>query len=120
MSPPDQAAVAAQADLQALLPRLLEQASEHQNAGRLEAAEQLYGQILGQRPNNPIALNRYGLLKYRQSDFAAAETPIRKALAGRPNFPNAWSNLGVVLNDRGKKQEAIDCYHHAIEYNPNH
>jgi hypothetical protein len=24
-----------------------------------------------------------------------------------------------VLNDRGKKQEAIDCYHHAIEYNPN-
>jgi tetratricopeptide (TPR) repeat protein len=118
MSPPDQ--VAAAADVQAQLNLLFDQASDHQNNGRLDQAEQIYSQILGQRPQNPIALHRYGLLKYRQRDLEAAETLIRKALASRPNFPNAWSNLGVVLNDRGKKQEAIDCYHHAIEYNPNH
>ena len=48
MSPPDQAATAA--DLQAQLTQLLDQASDHQNNGRLEQAEQVYNQILGQRP----------------------------------------------------------------------
>ena len=104
VSPPDQAAAAA-ADFQAQLAQLLDVATNHQNSGRLEEAEQVYSQILGQRPQNPVALHRYGLLKYRQRDLEAAETLIRKALASRPNFPNAWSNLGVVLNDRGKKQE---------------
>ena len=65
MSPPDQA-MAPAAEFQAQLPQLFDLASEHQSNGRLEQAEQVYGQILGQRPQNPIALHRYGLLKYRQ------------------------------------------------------
>src|SRR5258706_14790489 len=107
MSPPDQ--VAAAADVQAQLNLLFDQASDHQNNGRLYQAEQIYSQILGQRPQNPIALHRYGLLKYRQRDLEAAETLIRKALASRPNFPNASSNLDGLLNDRGQNEEAIAC-----------
>ncbi|MFO1056239.1 MAG: tetratricopeptide repeat-containing glycosyltransferase family protein [Dongiaceae bacterium] len=122
MSPQDAALAAgnAQAQVQAQLPGLFDLAANHVASGRIEDAEQVYNQILGARPNNPIALHRLGLLKYRKRDLESAETLIRKALAVRQNFPNAWSNLGVVLNERGKKQEAIDCYHHAIEFNPNH
>jgi tetratricopeptide (TPR) repeat protein len=109
-----------QAQIQAQLPGMFDLATGHASAGRVEEAEQVYNQILSVRPNNPIALHRLGLLRYRRRDLDTAETLIRKALGVRPNFPNAWSNLGVVLNDRGRKQEAIDCYHHAIEYNPNH
>src|SRR5262249_12380553 len=101
MSPQDQAAGAAAGPVaaEAQLPQLFDLASDHQNAGRIKEAEQVYDQILGFRPQNPIALHRLGLLKYRQRDFDGAETLLRKALSVRPNFPNAWSNLGVVLND---------------------
>ena len=44
---------------------------------------------------------------------------MRRAIALRPNFPEAWSSLGVVLARRGQLDDAIAAYRQAIALNPN-
>ena len=37
-----------------------------------------------------------------------------------PNMPEAFSNLGIVLNERGQTSEAIDALRQALELRPNY
>ncbi|MFO1056238.1 MAG: tetratricopeptide repeat protein [Dongiaceae bacterium] len=99
---------------------LLGLAAAHAAAGRLDEAAAAYRRILEVRPDNPAALHRLGLVRYRRRDPEAAESLIRRAIAVRPDFPAAWSDLAIVLNDRGRAAEAIDCCRRAIALEPGH
>src|SRR5205085_808796 len=42
----------------------------------------------------------------------------RTALALRPDYADAWNNLGNVFRDQGLEDEATTCYRRAIELRP--
>ncbi len=45
---------------------------------------------------------------------------MRAAIALKPNFPEALSNLGLSLQDRGRLDEALECFRAAVRLNPNY
>ena len=60
-------------------------------------------------PDNPELLNYLGLAYYRKNKFELAEQKYLKALALKPNFPEARNNLGVDYLDSsgGMKRSTI-------------
>jgi tetratricopeptide (TPR) repeat protein len=55
------------------------------------------------------------VLLHERSDFEGAEVCYRLALRSSPDSATAAYNLGVVLEDLGKPDEAMEVYRRAIE-----
>ena len=68
---------------------------EHHNAGRLPEAESIYQQILQSDPNQPVVLNLLGVIAHQVGKNDIAVELIGKALAIKPDFSEAHSNLGL-------------------------
>lgn len=86
--------------------------------GRLPEARALAGKALLIQPNRSDMLHLSGVLARREGRVTDASTLIVRALAAAPNAPDRWSflaNLGAVLNDAGKIEEAIAAYARAEE-----
>ena len=49
-----------------------------------------------------------------------AITAFQKVISLKPNFADAYFNMGVALNDQGKMEEAIKAYNKAISLKPNY
>ncbi|MEI9889814.1 MAG: tetratricopeptide repeat protein [Caulobacteraceae bacterium] len=99
------------ADLRALIDRAVQ---AHQ-AGRLEEAEALYGQVLAQRPDEPNALGNLGLIRLHRGDLEAGVQLIDASLAARPNQPWALTNKASALIALRRLEEAADCCRLAVE-----
>lgn len=56
---------------------------------------------------------------YRRGDLYLAERLYREVLEDQPNNFEAYNNLGNILQDQGRTDEAISCYQKAIKLNPN-
>ena len=56
-------------------------AVQHHQAGRLQAAEQIYRQILAVEPNQADALHLLGVIAYQVGKHEAAVEYIRRAIA---------------------------------------
>ena len=50
-----------------------------------------------------------------QNKFDAAIISHKKAIELKPDFADAYNNLGTVLNGSGKPEEAIAYYKQAID-----
>lgn len=96
----------------------LEFALRHHQAGNLQAAENIYRQILQLEPDNPEALHLLGVSAYQQQRYETACTLIGQALARKPDFADAHSNLGNVLREMGRLDEAEKSFRKAINVNP--
>jgi len=100
----------------------------HHQAGRLDQARQLYLKELSVDPNSVEALHLLGVLLCQQDDPLQAFGLIRKALAARPNYPEAHNNLGNALaaiagaDDSLQKlkrfEEALASYDRALTLRP--
>ncbi|MEE4355418.1 MAG: tetratricopeptide repeat protein [Desulfococcaceae bacterium] len=99
---------------------VLKEAFAHHQAGRLEAAEKLYRDILAAKPDVPDALHLLGVICYQTGRFPEAEMLIRKALAIHSASEAYWSNLGNVCKSLNKNREAVDAYKKALEINPDY
>jgi Flp pilus assembly protein TadD len=53
-----------------------------------------------------------------KTDFAAAETLLKKALVKDPNNYQAWFDLGFVLNRLGRADESIAAYRKSVAAKP--
>ena len=53
-----------------------------------------------------------------QEQMDEAATWLRKAIALRPDFPEAHNNLGNLLADLGRPDQAAECYRQAIRLRP--
>jgi predicted O-linked N-acetylglucosamine transferase (SPINDLY family) len=95
-------------------------AVQHHHAGRLQEAEQLYRQILAQRPEHADAMQNLGIIAHQVGRNDAAVDLIRRVIALSPNNPEAYSNLGNALRDQGQLEEAMAAYRHAISLRPNY
>lgn len=51
-------------------------------------------------------------------DWSAAADAFRRALALRPDFADAWNELGYALRHQGRYAESLDAYGRALRLRP--
>jgi len=102
------------------IPRALEVAAAHYEAGRLARAEQIYRQILAQNPNTPDALHALGVIALRSGKPEIALQLIQRAVTLRPDAVDYQSTLAVALESLGRLHDAIACAHRVVAANPSH
>ena len=90
----------------------------HHQAGRLDAAQQIYQRILQVEPEQPDALHFLGVLTAQLGRPAAAAAYIARATAVNPDMAPYHLNLGLVYQELQKPDEAIACYRRAVELRP--
>ena len=71
----------------------LDLALQHHDQGELSKAEGIYQQILKTDPNQPVALHLLGVIAGQVGKYDIAFEFITKALAIKPDFVEAHSNL---------------------------
>jgi tetratricopeptide (TPR) repeat protein len=99
--------------------QMMQIAVTHHEAGRLIEAENLYRQMLSQRPDANVHNNLgYLLFSLGKNDLAIVE--IRRAIALRPDLAEPHNNLGVVLAGSRRFDEAIAEYRAAIGLDARH
>ena len=57
-------------------------------------------------------------VQLRERDRAGAEASLRRALEIDPQLPGAYTTLGVVLSNTGRKAEAVDAWKRAVALEP--
>ena len=92
---------------------------QHHQKNNLQAAEQLYKQILEVEPDHVESIFRLGSLLIQTKNFDTAQQLLNKAIQIDPNHAKAHNNLGIAFQKMKKHQEAINCYEKAIQIIPN-
>jgi predicted O-linked N-acetylglucosamine transferase (SPINDLY family) len=95
-------------------------AIQHHQAGRLQAAEQVYRQILQAEPDHADAMHLLGVVASQLGKHEVAVQCIRRAIALRGGVAAFHFNLGVALNEQGKTDEAVIAYRRAVELKPDY
>lgn len=98
----------------------LQIAIEHHQAGRLQAAEQIYRQILQASPDQPDALHLLGVVAHQSGHHQAAVAHIRRAIALRPGSPSYYNNLGAAYRALGSLDDVVDCCRRAVAMKPDY
>lgn len=83
-----------------------------------DEAKQAYHQALAAEPGNVEAHINLGRLYHQERDFVRAEAHYREAGRRAPDDPIPLFNLGVLMDDRGRRDEAIGFYRRALERDP--
>jgi tetratricopeptide (TPR) repeat protein len=89
-----------------------------QQAGDTAGANKAYAQALTLQPGQPDALQLLGLMARHRGDLAQAERLMRASLVSREAQPHVWNNLGNVLADQARADEAEACYARAVVLAP--
>jgi protein O-GlcNAc transferase len=89
-------------------------AVEHQRAGRLDQAEQIYRQILDMDPKQADAWHLVGVLAYQRGKNDLAIEQIRKAIALQPAAAPYHNNLGLAYRASHQLAEARSCHEEAL------
>lgn len=105
-----------QSDLAALVQR----AGAHHGRGELDAAEDLYRQVLGAQPGHFDALHLCGVLMQQRGRSAEALELIGAALAANARVAAARANYGLVLAALGRHEEALASYEGALALKPDY
>ena len=87
-------------------------------AGQLQAAAQLYQQLLAREPDNADALHLFGVLRHQQGDHARAVELIGKAVALRPSAAALHANLAEAYRGLGQFERAAGCCRTALRLWP--
>ena len=95
-------------------------ALQHHEKRNLQAAEQLYKQILEIEPDHVESIFRLGSLLVQTKNFDRAKILLDKAIQFDPNHIKAHNNLGIVFQQLGEPQKAINYYEKAINVKPDH
>jgi tetratricopeptide (TPR) repeat protein len=93
-------------------------AIQHHQAGRLQAAEQIYGQILARQPNHADAWHLLGFIAYQMGKHEIAVEYIGYAIRLAGNQASFHHNLGDAYRALGKTADAVSCYRRALQLQP--
>jgi tetratricopeptide (TPR) repeat protein len=104
--------------MMATISEALAMALEHHQAGRLQAAEQIYRQILAADPGQADALHLLGVLAHQVGKHGIAIQYIGRALTRSAEQPSFHYNLGEVYRTVGEIAKATACYRRAVELDP--
>ena len=98
--------------------QILAIALEHQQAGRLQVAAEIYRQILQVQPDQVNAIHLLGVIAHRMGKPDEAIACYRRTVELKPDFAEAHYNLGNVLRQQAKLDEALACYRRTLELKP--
>ncbi|MGA2258229.1 MAG: tetratricopeptide repeat protein [Thermoguttaceae bacterium] len=104
----------------ATIPEALAIAIQHHQGGRLQAAEQIYRQILAVEPNHADVIHLLGVLAHQVGNPDEAVACYCRALELKPDYAEAHNNLGVALKEQGKMAEAVACWRQAVKLKPDY
>jgi tetratricopeptide (TPR) repeat protein len=93
-------------------------AIEHHRAGRLQAAAQIYRQILQVEPKHVDAIHHLGLIAHQTGNHELAVEYLRQAIAINGSAAVFHYGLGEAYRALRRMPEAIACYRRALEINP--
>jgi len=102
----------------ATIPEALAIAVQHHQAGNLQAAEQIYRQILAVEPQHADALHLLGVVALQVGKPEVAVEHITRAITLRGNDVNFHNNLGQAYQALGRMPEAVACYRRVLELQP--
>jgi predicted O-linked N-acetylglucosamine transferase (SPINDLY family) len=102
----------------ATIPQALAAAIEHHQAGRLQAAEQIYRQILAAQPSQPDALHLLGVIAHQVGNYPAAIAYVGRAIDVQPRVAVYHRNLGLSYRALKRIAEAVACCRRAVELKP--
>jgi Flp pilus assembly protein TadD len=71
-----------------------------------------------QSPPTPESLLALSLRHYREKRYADCIAASRAALALRPDYAEAWNNIGAACNQLGQFKEAVAACEEAVRYKP--
>ncbi len=91
-----------------------------ENPATLEAAVDLYEEILERHPDHAPACINLGTIYYNRREFLQAEQLYRRATVADPEYALAMFDLGNVLDELQRLDEAITAYQGAIRLVPNY
>jgi tetratricopeptide (TPR) repeat protein len=83
-------------------------------SGDIAAAIKLYEKVVRSEPKHAVALNLLGLACSQAGKLERAADAIGKALALKPDLPDAHYNLAAVLQALGRHEEAVSHYSRAL------
>lgn len=95
-------------------PPILRQAVQAHQMGQHQVASKLFRTSLKQEGETPVALFRFGLLRFEQQRYADAAKLFRRAAQKEPNSGPLHHYLGVSLAALEKTDLAIDAYRTAL------
>jgi predicted O-linked N-acetylglucosamine transferase (SPINDLY family) len=93
-------------------------AIQHHQAGRLQAAEQIYRLILQAEPNHPDALHLLGVAAYQVGKHEVAVEYIERAIGLKRTEAEYHNNLAGAYYALHRIPEAAACYRRALELKP--
>jgi predicted O-linked N-acetylglucosamine transferase (SPINDLY family) len=96
----------------------LRRAIAHQQAGRLQDAEQLYRAILQVQPFHPDANHNLGVLAGQAGQHAAGLPYLKTALTVNPTRGQYLMSYADALQALGKLDDALANYRRALEIKP--
>jgi tetratricopeptide (TPR) repeat protein len=96
----------------------IELALAHHRRGQVDEAERLYREVLRDEPGNAIATHYSGMVAWHRGDRVEAERLMRAALVADASVPDFHNNLGLLLRDTQRLDEAIACYRRTLEVDP--
>jgi predicted TPR repeat methyltransferase len=102
----------------ATISEALAMALQHCEAGRFQAAEQIFRLILEAEPNYAVAHNNLGNVLQEQGNLEEAVIRYRRALELRPDYAMAHSNLALTLYNLGRIEEAAAAARQWLRYAP--
>ena len=86
--------------------------------GQLQNALSETTQMLERFPNSVVLYNIAGATNAGLMQFDAAIACYKKALKIKPDYAEAYNNMGVALKDKGDLEAAIESYKEALEIKP--
>ena len=98
----------------------LSKAMAHHKNGKIEAAAEIYNQILKSNPNNFEALHLLGVIAGQKGNDELAIDLISKAIAINSKDARSHYNLGFSLQKLKHFELALSCYEQAINLEPNY
>lgn len=102
------------------IPKAIQMALEHHQAGRFAEAEGVYRQILQVQPEQADALHLLGMLMQQLGKSGDAINLIIRAIDNSPGYFLYHNNLGTIYQSLNEVDKAIACYRRALALKPDY
>jgi type IV pilus assembly protein PilF len=66
-------------------------------------------------PDDPEILNALAIAYWQRRDLGLAEQKFKKAVAVKPDYSEAWNNLGAMYMDQGRFADAVPVLQNALK-----
>lgn len=94
--------------------RLMDEAKKLGDVQNWADATAIYQRLTTSHPDNSVVWYNYGYAQYQQKFYEDAVKSFQRAVAIKPDFAEAYNDLGVALENLGKTTDAAAAYEKAI------